>query len=146
MIKKAIPAALICLALSMCSRPEPRLVYSPASAEEQAYFNKATATPLRFTASRERNAEVWERIRVFIIRYSPVEVRTPDEFSIVTFVPQWSEDFSYSASRMRRGNMVEFTVSCIHGRFGVDAPAQQNAHVLAHYALTGELNGKFVRT
>lgn len=145
MIKKAIPAAILGLGLSMCSRPEPRIVYSPASPEEQAYFNKATATPLRFTAPREKNEEIWERVRVFIVRYSAVEVRTPDDFSIETFVPQWSEEFSYAASRSRRGNTVEFTVSCIHGRFGVDAPAQQNAHVLAHYALTGELNGRFVR-
>jgi len=108
---------------------------------ESAYLEKAMSTPLTFTVLKDKAEEVWSRINVFISKYSSMKIQVANAYNVETFNPMDAISYGYSASKLQKGEEFEFTIACFTGgAFGgqKNRPAQ-NAHVLAYYALTGEI-------
>jgi hypothetical protein len=113
---------------------------------ESAYLEKATSMPLNFTVPKEKAEEVWSRINVFISKYSSMKIQVATAYNVETFNLPDCIHYGYSASKLQKGDGFEFTVVCLDGcSFGSqkNRPAQ-NAHVLAYYALTGEIMERFI--
>jgi hypothetical protein len=111
----------------------------------RAYIARAMQTPLSFSVSKEKGEETWSRINAFVSKYSSMKIQTASEYILETYNPTYIYQFGYSANRNVKGNEIEFTVSCFPatGSVWTRIPAQ-NAHILALYAMTGELRPEFV--
>lgn len=113
------------------------------SPEEQEYLNKAMETPLTFTIQREDAEEAWGWIKKFIGKYSSMRIQKETDYLIETYTPSGIR-YGYSATRSPRGDEVEFEVKCFSGNVFLEEEAERNAHILAYYALNGEVMPKFV--
>jgi hypothetical protein len=112
-----------------------------AIGDEATYLEKAMATPLTFSITKEKAEEAWGRINGFIGQYSSMKIQTASQYIIQTYNPSDTIHYGYSANRAQKGDEYEFSVSCFSGGGfgGVKKIPNQNAHILAHYALTGEI-------
>lgn len=114
--------------------------------EEQAYLDKALNTPLTVTIPKEISDDAWGRIQVFIARYSDMKFQTSTEFVIDTYKPTEGKtkfgsntNYGYSANRLPMGDQVEIQVNCMVPPLFSKKSARHNAHILAYFAVTGEL-------
>ena len=122
----------------------------------QIYVERAMQIPLTFKVSREKEEEVWGRIQSFIAKYSSMKIQIATDYVIETYNPTEGETsletrFGYKAIKTPVGNEVEFKVECVAGWKGMRAvdkynelKADHNAHILACYALTGEIEEEAV--
>jgi len=136
---------LVCLLFASCAAymdQPPKAI--PADAD---YLAKALATPLTFSVPNAKADEAWSRINVFISKYSPMKIQIATNFAIETYNPPDGITCAYSASRLQKGDQAEFTVDCFTKGFTgayKGNRATQNAHILAYYALTGELKESLI--
>jgi len=138
-MKKQIVILLILgfLALSCAMTSE------PLTPEEEVYVRKINDMPLTFTIAKENSEDAWSRVQGFINKYSSMKIQTASDYTIETYNPT-GVNFGYRASRMNIGDEVEFTVSCYCGNMFMGKQANQNAHVLALFALTSDINPRFI--
>lgn len=120
--------------------------------EDAAYLKAAMATPLTFTVPAEKSEETWSRINSFISKHSSMKIQTASDYIIETYNPGAGQ-FAYSANRATRGDAAEFTVACVSGGPIVlyfkgfahqEKQAEHNAHLLAYFAVTGEVRETLV--
>jgi hypothetical protein len=117
------------------------------TSEEKTYLEKVMAMPLIFDVSKEKSEETWGRIQSFIGKYSPVRIQTVTDYIIETYDAKIvNSNFSYSAIRTPKENKVEFEVKCFitFQLPKMETAGIRNAHMMAYYALTGEVMEKFV--
>jgi hypothetical protein len=123
-----------------------------ANDEDAAYLERATQTPLTFMVEVSKGDETWSRVNSFIAKYSSMKIQTASDYIIETYNPTEGK-FGYSANRATKEDRAEFTVNCAPGpgiigiKFDImhgDKIAEQNAHLLAFYALTGEIRESLV--
>lgn len=121
----------------------------------QIYVTKAKQTPLTFKVPKEKEEEVWGRIQSFIAKYSSMKIQIATDYIVETYNPlkievgdpKWpGANFGYEAVKTPMGNEVEFEVKCSTGDPSkyYERIANHNAHVLAYYALTGEIEEEAV--
>jgi hypothetical protein len=122
---------------------QPPIAITP---EESDYLSKVNTTPLIFRAPKDQAQEVWGRINGWIGKYSSMKIQTASDYVVETYNPtDFASPYGYSASRSPLGNEYEFTI-----RYSTSNPyyykkqAELNAHVLAYYALTGEIIERFI--
>lgn len=117
-----------------------------AIGDEAIYLEKAMATPLTFSVAKEKAEEAWSRINGFIGQYSSMKIQTASQYIIQTYNPSDTIHYGYLANRAQKGDEYEFLVFCFSGGGfgGVKKIPNQNAHILAHYALTGEIIPRLV--
>lgn len=139
------------------------LIFAPLFAQEkskeptplQSYVTRAKQTPLTFKVPKEKEEEVWGRIQSFIAKYSSMKIQIATDYVIETYNPSKIEvgdpkwpgaNFGYGAVKTPMGDEVEFEVKCISGEPGgwYKLCADKNAHYLAYYALTGEIEDEVV--
>ena len=121
------------------------LTPDPTTLEEQAYIDAVMNTPLVFSIPKEREEEVWGRIQSWIGRYSSMKIQSVSDYVIETYNPSSGEvDFGYSAIKTIVDDNVEFEVICSCGNMFSGKEAKINAHILAYFALTGEVDPKFI--
>lgn len=74
-----------------------------------------------------------------------MKIQTATDFVLETYNPPGTEvKFGYSAIKTPMGDEVEFEVRCTCGNMFAGKQVSRNAHILAYYALTGEVNPKFI--
>lgn len=100
-------------------------------------------TPLKFTVPREDAEEAWGWIKKFIVKYSSLKILKETDNLIETYTPTGIK-FGYSAIKSLQGDEVEFEVKCFSGNVFLGEEAERNAHILAYYAVNGEVMPKFV--
>jgi hypothetical protein len=107
---------------------------------EEEYLSKVMQAPLEFSIPKDKSEEVWGRIQSFIGRYSSMKIQVATDYVLQTYNPQESAvDFGYYANRTPQGDEVGFEVRCICGNMFSGKDRDRNAHILAHYAQTGEI-------
>lgn len=140
-MNKALPITLL-IFITACSFA-PRQAVTP---EEAAYLSRAMATPLIFRLSLDRSDEAWGRIQSFIGRFSSMKLQIATDYVIETYNPAGSSVlFGYSATRTDLPDECEIEVRCMYSNTFTGNDAIQNAHILALYALTGELMPRLIR-
>jgi len=113
--------------------------------QEEAYINDVLNTPLTFTVAKDDSEETWGRIQSFVGKYSSMKLQTATDFVLQTYNPTGSVPrYGYTATKTPMGDEVEFQVDCTYCNMFTRKEAIQNAHILAYYALTGEVNPRFV--
>lgn len=122
----------------------------------QIYVERAMQMPLTFKVSREKEEEVWGRIQSFIAKYSSMKIQIATDYIIETHNPtktiELNPKYGYKAIKTVVGNEVEFKVECFAGETDLgkagykfnQMKADHNAHILACYALTGEIEEEAV--
>jgi len=118
----------------------------------QIYIEKAERTPLTFRVPKEKEEEVWGRIQSFIAKYSSMKIQMATDYVIETHNPtktnaSFNPKYGFKAIKTLIGDMVEFKVECVAGETDLEKAgykynqmkADHNAHILAYYALTGEM-------
>lgn len=148
MKKFFILAIVVCLGAACISDPD----LKPMPNVDNSYLVNVMDTPLTFLIPKDKAEDAWSRIHLFIAKYATLKIHTSTQDSIETSTPQGMSatdmtfgtvQFSYSAARLQKGAQFEVSVLC-------DSPnmknaAARNAHILAYYALTGELIEKHIR-
>lgn len=121
----------------------------PASTPEaRDYLAKAMNTPLDFSVPAEKSDEVWDRIRTFISEYASLKIRTASDSVIETYSPtNMFRIYGYKAVRKIIDGQARFAVFCSGGDASqwVVKTTARNGHILAYYALTGELRPELVK-
>ena len=137
---RAILACLAVCVLAACA-----LVPEPTTPEELAYLERVMACPLTFVIPANETELTWGRIQGFLGKYSSMKIQTVTEYVIETYNPVESEvDFGYSIVRTPVEEGVEIAIRCVTGNMFCRREADLNAHILAHYARTGEIIPKFI--
>jgi hypothetical protein len=120
-------------------------VKAPQSLEEQAYVQKVAAFPTRFTIPKTELPDAWGRAQSFISQYSDMKIQIATNNVIQTYNPSDSSiDIGYSVNNAPMGNNAIVTVKCLNTYIGNVKRANFNAHALAYYMKTGELNPRFL--
>jgi hypothetical protein len=114
--------------------------------KENAKHNKdGTDTLITFSISPDKSDEAWKRVQAFLTNYGP-GLDTVADFEISTLTNSFKRHFGYLVRRMPVGANVEFTALCtFDGNLKKEtAFCAQNVHLLALYALTGELIDRMI--
>jgi len=117
------------------------------SEDEQAMLREAMDTPLTFVVPRGEAIPTWDRAQEFIDRYSSMKLRSVNDSLITTYEnvgivtnpiqPVSSVRFGYTVSRARDPEGIRFQVGCTPSSTSGAKDADQNAHIAAHYIITG---------
>lgn len=120
-------------------------VKAPQSLEEQSYLQKVQSFPLRFTIPKSELPDAWGRAQSFISQYSDMKIQTVSNNVIETYNPRSNSiDYGYSITNAPMGDNAIITVKCYNPYVGNSKKADMNAHALAYYMKTGEVNPRFL--
>jgi hypothetical protein len=128
-----------------CSLFKPN--FSPA---QSAYLDKAVAAPLQFTVSEKDLPDAWRRAQDFVEKNSKLRMVRSDEHNIETEQPSPDGfDFGYEIHNTPAGRgEVRIVVNVISNGRGywtnTANRATRNAHLLAYYIKTGELDSSLL--
>lgn len=141
--------SLVCCVMALCSimllTSCINNVKAPQSLEEQNYLAKVESSPLRFTIPKSELPDAWGRAQSFIAQYSDMKIQILSNNVIQTYNPRDdSINYGYEVTNAPMGNNVIVTVNCSNPFFGNAKRAKLNAHALAYYMKTGELNPRFL--
>ena len=145
MVNRITCAVVVCLLAGACaSAPKgPSIadkMFELAGMMSPSSLARAMATPLTFTVPKDKSDEAWGRVNSFIVKYSTMKVQTVSDYIIQTYNPIDNfHAWGYTANRMTQGDAVEISVTCTYA-WGHEKTATRNAHILALYAVTGELD------
>ncbi len=119
-------------------------LYSPG---ETAYLDRAMQTSLTFVIPEEKGDEAWTRIKEFVGEHSSMKILSVTDTSLETVRPAKDGEFGYTASRAAGQGSHTITVACVCPP-GVSAESEKarekNAHILARYAMTGEIMPRLI--
>ena len=139
-MKQIICAVAVCLLAGACGPGLTGRAPAATTPEANAYLARAMAAPLTFTVPKDNSDEAWSRVNSFIAKYSTMKIQTASDYIIETFNPINNfHAFGYTANRMTKGDEVEISVTGTW-YWGQKKAATRNAHILALYAVTGELD------
>ncbi len=131
-MKKLSLLPILVLFIISCAAPPPLTI------EQQAVMDH----PLTFDVPKADSDEAWLRAQAFIAKYATMKIQTTTEVLVETYAPTNERDrYGYKVTRMPGADADEFDVICVAG-YGIDKFAKynvKNAHVLAHYITTGEI-------
>ena len=139
MMYKTLTAIIMALALAACAAP--RQAQSP---EEQAYLNAATAQPTTFTISSAESQAAWERALKWLEDHATMGIKSKSETMIATFDPPTTStthtrnEYGYTVTRQPAGSSYTVTVTCVGNDPSIKPQAEQNAHLLAYFIVTGK--------
>lgn len=113
--------------------------------EQKAYGRRAIAQPTTFTLPAQQAETAWARAHQFISHYSSMKIQMATEHTIQTYNPvgDWPK-YGYTVSKVPVSSNVQFSVQCFCSNPFSNDNAQLNAHLLAHYMVSGELNTSMV--
>lgn len=138
--------ALLALMLARCSILKPGL--TPA---QQTYLNNAKATPLDIVIPQGELPKAWANARDFVRKYSPLPLIQSDEAEIRTRDPApdgidvgW-EIHVRPATLGSVGIVINPLVTERGYGGNAESRGQHNAHLLAYYLKTGQLEPALVQ-
>lgn len=113
--------------------------------KEVEYLEKAMDAELKFSLPVNEAEKAWKRIETFIKKFSAMKIKISNDSVIETLAPtQGMTRYGYRATQTSMGEEMEIAVACSSGNAFSREQANKNSHILAYYAQTGELMGKFV--
>jgi hypothetical protein len=118
------------------------------TSEQRAYLEEAMAMPLEFTVPIAEADQAWKRAQSFVERFSAMTLQNISANVIRTSNPtQFSTAFGYYVRKIPLGQDVRFAIQCFCGTLSASATeaSLQNAHILAYYMKTGQLDASLVR-
>jgi hypothetical protein len=139
MMYKTLSVIIMALAVAACAAP--RQAQSPA---EQAYLDAATAQPTTFSISSAEATAAWERAVKWLEDHATMSIKTKTETMIATLDPPTSSttgsrnEYGYTVTRQPAGSSYTVTVTCVGNDPSIKPQAEQNAHLLAYFILTGK--------
>ena len=139
MMYKTLAVIIMALAVAACAAP--RQAQSP---EEQAYLEAATAQPTTFSISAAEAAEAWARAEKWIEQHATMSIKSKSETMIQTLDPPTTSttrsrnEYGYTVTRQPAGSSYTVTVTCVGNDPSIKPQAEQNAHLLAYFILTGK--------
>ena len=140
MVNRITGVVVVCLLAGACGPGLTGRAPAATTPEANAYLARAMAAPLTFTVPKDKSDEAWGRVNSFIVKYSTMKVQTVSDYIIQTYNPIDNfHAWGYTANRMTQGDAVEISVTCTYA-WGHEKTATRNAHILALYAVTGELD------
>ena len=135
---KSITALIVVLLFVSCA---PRVQMTP---EQQAYTEKAMAFPTEFTITADQKPGVWQRAQSFLSQYASMKIQVLNDMSIQTYNPHDIGQYGYTVNLVPTNQGYIVRVDCFPYRGNMfwngDDEAEQNAHVLAYYMASGELD------
>jgi hypothetical protein len=141
-MKKITVSGLVVLTAAACS------VYfgiRPKDWEEREYLDRAMKSELTFQVSADKSDGIWDRVQAFVKAHSSMPVTLSTDSVIQTNDPADSMAYGYVARRVPKGDGAEFFVTCLPGNDPrKKGSALQNAHILAYYALSGEIMPRLI--
>ncbi len=115
------------------------------TATQEAYLEAAMATPLTFTLPKSQVDEAWDRAQTFIERFSSMKLQILTAHVIRTYNPTGAfTTFGYYLRKIPMGDTTQFTVQCICNSMSPTDQSLENAHILAYYMKTGNLDSTLV--
>lgn len=125
---------------------------SPETPEEKTYLESVWKTPLELKVTNEEAEVTWGRIQSFIGKYSTVKIQVATDYVIQTYNVEY-EQFGYYVTKTPDVSDTTFSIRCVTEPtppslwegYDYSKQAELNAHILAFYALTGELMTKFIK-
>jgi hypothetical protein len=139
MIYKTLTVIIMALALAACAAPR-----QAQSAEEEAYLNAATAQPTTFSIPSTESSAAWERALKWLEDHATMGIKSKSETMIATFDPPTTgttnsrNEYGYTVTRQPAGSSYTVTVTCVGNDPSIKPHAEQNAHLLAYFILTGK--------
>ncbi len=119
-------------------------LYSPG---ETAYLERAMQTSLTFVVPEEKGDETWTRIKEFVGEHSTMKIQSLTDTSIETVRPGKTGEYGYTATRAAAQGSHTITVACLcppGASEDNEKARERNAHILALYALTGEIMPRLI--
>jgi len=112
---------------------------------QEAFLAAAMATPLTFTMPTSQVDEAWARAQSFVTRFSPMQIQPLTPHVIRTQNPTSATSaFGYYVRKIPKGGETQFTVECLCAGMNPSQPSIRNAHILAYYMKTGNLDPSLV--
>lgn len=109
----------------------------PKEPADQQTLQAAMAVPLKFSVEKAASDAAWDRARSFVAKYATMKIQTSNDFLVETFNPSDS-GVAYKVTRSPLPDgKVEFEAQVFVKHTSMSLCAEQNAHVLAHYAQSG---------
>lgn len=115
--------------------------------EEQSYLRKVMAFPLTFTISKADEKEAWGRAQSWIGQFSSMKTQMVTDYVIQTYNPfqPLRPSFGYYVTKEPVEDKFQISVKCIRVTpLLFKKQSEQNAHILAYYIKTGEMNPSFI--
>jgi len=129
---------LACLLAVSCAKP-PTL-----TPEQQASTDKAMQHPLTFAVPYAEAANAWGRANAWLAQYASMKLQVVTDYALQTYPPHEIMQYGYHVTRAPIDGGFSFTIECrpFSGNlfWNGDDEANHNAHILALYTATGELN------
>ena len=129
---------------------DPQFNIPPENPEEEAYLRLVWATPLDFLVSNEKAETAWARIQGFIGKYSTMKIQVATGYVVQTYNAEY-EQFGYTATKTPDVTHTKFSVRCqtiltnSFTRTDYTKQAELHGHILAYYAITGEVMPRFIK-
>jgi len=133
-----------------CYKVNPLFDIPPETPEEEAYLENVWATPLDFLVPNEKAETVWARIQGFIGKYSTMKIQIATDYVVQTYNAEY-EEFGYTATKTPDVTHTKFSVRCqtvLTNSFSLTDYSKQtelHGHILAYYAITGEVIPRFIK-
>jgi hypothetical protein len=118
---------------------------SELSSSQQAFLAAAMATPLTFTLPQDQAEAAWTRAQTFVQRFSTMKLQALTPHVIRTYDSTGtSPAFGYYLRKVPKGGETQFTVECMCSNMFPSDQSIENAHLLAYYMKTGNLDPELV--
>jgi hypothetical protein len=139
MMYNTLTVIIMALAVAACAAPR-----QAQSAEEQAYLDAAKAQPTTFSVSSTESSGAWERAVKWLEEHATMSIKSKSETMIATLDPPTTgtthsrNEYGYTVTRQPAGSSYTVTVTCVGNDPSIKPQAEQNAHLLAYFILTGK--------
>jgi hypothetical protein len=139
MMYRTLAVIIMALALAACAAAR-----KAQSTEEQAYLDAAVAQPTTFSISSAESPAAWERALKWVEDHATMGIKSKSETMIATFDPPTAStthnrnEYGYTVTRQPAGSSYTVTVTCVGNDPSIRPQAEQNAHLLAYFILTGK--------
>jgi len=155
-MKKALIFIIILLTPIGCARWGYLKIYQipPETPEEEEYLQNVWETPIDFNISNKSELITWGRIQSWIGKYSTLKIQVATDFVVQTYGAEYGQ-FGYHATRTPDVTETRFSIRCLtipkpekefwSVDYDYSKQADLNAHILAYFALTGEVNPRFIK-
>jgi hypothetical protein len=137
---------VIAIALLLAGCVQSEFVTPSYTSPQQAYIDKAMASPLDVNVGKNQIEDAWGRTQAFISKYSDMKLQTVSDYSIQTFNSYRIFMYGYTATKTPTKDGFTITVDCSSAASHTHSTEERilyavnlNAHILSYYVETGEL-------
>jgi hypothetical protein len=131
---------VLCFGLVACNFPTN--MFLKLTPDEKSYLERANAQPLTFMVKPEDSDRLWKMAEAFVEKYASMKIEKVSDVAIETYNPI-ENHYGYRVIRTPKKDGDEFSIIPLYTMFNVK-PAEQNAHIFAHYLLSEEIMERLI--